>query len=212
MFLSAIKLTEHKFLFEMPLPFTNPINGEKLLQVPLFGTMMMLGFIVGFLLVRRLCRKDNLNVELVANVLILSLVSGVIGSRLFYVIQHKMPLSEYHKLSEGGLVWYGGLFAAIVTSTIYVCLKGAPLLKIFDACAPGTAIGLAFGRIGCFFNGCCWGKMITPTPDGPWYGVVYSKGSPPHTFYFQKYAAKYGKVVERVGEDGRVFFEKVFTK
>jgi hypothetical protein len=44
-------------------------------------------------------------------------------------------------------------------------------------------LGLAFGRIGCFLNGCCWGNPICPGPDGPWYGVVYPPKAPAGDFF-----------------------------
>lgn len=90
------------------------------------------------------------------------------GARLFFIIQffedYKNNLFSIFKIYEGGLVYYGGLFAGIVTLFVYVRKHHLPFLKIIDILMPSAALGLGFGRIGCFLNGCCFGKVALHIP------------------------------------------------
>ena len=187
--LAAIKMPNLRFLVEIPLPFTNPLNGRQVLQVPAYGTMMMLGFLAAMLLVRRLTRRDNVNLETVHNVWFISLISGVLGARTFFMIQNGVPASHFFKIWEGGLVWYGGLFGALGMALVYIVTAKAPLAKIVDVSAPATMLGLAFGRVGCLLNGCCYGRVIVASPDGPWYGLVYPLDTPLGRQMFAKYGS-----------------------
>ena len=60
---------------------------------------------------------------------------------------------------QGGLVFYGGVVLAIITIIIYLKMQRLAILKVGDLLMPGILLGLAFGRIGCFLNGCCYGKV-----------------------------------------------------
>ncbi len=68
-----------------------------------------------------------------------------------------VPLVETVKVWNGGLVFYGGLILASLACIVYIRARGYPLMLVADAVAPVLALGLVFGRIGCTFNGCCWG-------------------------------------------------------
>ncbi len=64
-------------------------------------------------------------------------------------------------LWKGGLVFLGGFFLAIASIAIYCKQKKIPVLKVFDILAFSVAIALSFARIGCFLNGCCYGKVCS---------------------------------------------------
>lgn len=76
---------------------------------------------------------------------------------------------------QGGLVWYGGLILGFICSFIFVLWRRLPIGKMMDIGAPAIMLGLAFGRIGCFLNGCCWGKY-THSPLFSW--CRFPEGSP----------------------------------
>ncbi len=69
-----------------------------------------------------------------------------------------VPLAEAFRIWNGGMVFYGGLALAALSSVVYIRLRGYRLWLFADAVAPVLALGLAFGRVGCFLNGCCWGR------------------------------------------------------
>jgi phosphatidylglycerol:prolipoprotein diacylglycerol transferase len=70
---------------------------------------------------------------------------------------------------RGGLVFYGGFLFAFATCFVYLKRRHLPFLKTCDLLAPGLALGEVFGRIGCFFAGCCYGNAAKL----PW-SVVFS--------------------------------------
>jgi len=108
---------------------------------------------------------------------------GVIGARAFHVFENHgdyfggaRGLLGALAVWNGGLVFYGGMLGAMAYSAYYALRREdgpRTLLKIFDLGAPCMMFGLAFGRIGCFLNGCCYGA---PT-SLPW-GVQFPQGSP----------------------------------
>jgi phosphatidylglycerol:prolipoprotein diacylglycerol transferase len=77
------------------------------------------------------------------------------------------------KFYNGGLAYYGGLVGGTALAVRVLHKDGLPLVRVADATAPGVALGLFSGRIGCFLAGCCFGL---PT-DGP-LGVVFPPWSP----------------------------------
>jgi phosphatidylglycerol:prolipoprotein diacylglycerol transferase len=108
---------------------------------------------------------------------------GVVGARAFHVFENldRYPLSMRGVASalavwNGGLVFYGGMMGAMAYSAYFALRKKdgpRTLVRVFDLGAPCMMFGLAFGRIGCFLNGCCFGA---PT-SLPW-GIQFPYGSP----------------------------------
>jgi phosphatidylglycerol---prolipoprotein diacylglyceryl transferase len=77
-------------------------------------------------------------------------------------------------LPDGGLVYYGGIPAGLLAA-IWICRKrNLNLLSLGDIVIPSLFLGMAFGRIGCFLNGCCYGDRC----DLPW-AVQFPMGSVP---------------------------------
>ena len=100
-------------------------------------------------------------------------LAAILGARVLFIIVAydrfmAHPL-EMLKLWKGGLVYYGGLFAAVLAGLAYLKRHGLPLGFWSDLFAPVAMLVLTVGRIGCFLNGCCYGKIA---PDLPW-GVTY---------------------------------------
>jgi phosphatidylglycerol:prolipoprotein diacylglycerol transferase len=149
----------HPELFEIPfIHFT----------VRSFGPMMVIGFLAGYYLIGKLGRNVVSNPQLITNLALYSLVAGVIGARAFYVIHHfdklENPLTSMFAIWQGGLEFYGGVIFAAPVIIFYSYYHKFPIRRCLDILAIALMLGLAFGRIGCFLNGCCFGK---PT-DLPW--------------------------------------------
>jgi phosphatidylglycerol:prolipoprotein diacylglycerol transferase len=85
---------------------------------------------------------------------------------------YKHNILDIFKIYEGGLVFYGGLLASIAAIIVYTRIRKLPVLKTIDIIAYAFALGIIFGRIGCFLNGCCWGDVCSP--DLPW-AVTFPK-------------------------------------
>ncbi len=106
------------------------------------------------------------NPDVLTYVCVLSLLGGVIGARLAYVIQdwnkfmaEPSPLAAMLDITSGGLIYYGGLGLAMISVIVYLAVKRLPIRRYLDILAPSIMLGLAFGRMGCLLNGCCYGGL-----------------------------------------------------
>jgi len=142
-----------------------------------YGLMLAIAFLVGTWLGLREARRHGLDEDRFLTVVLVTLVASVFGARLLYVLEH---LDDYRRhwssvlaLWQGGLTLYGGIVAGTVVGLWMSKRQQLPPWRVADALAPSIALGTAFGRVGCFLNGCCYGR---PT-HLPW-GVVY----PPDTY------------------------------
>lgn len=156
-----------------------PYNPDHMLQelfripgldLPIYGygLMMVVGFLAGAYLAKYLADRIGLDGEAFFNAALLGLFSGVVGARLSHVLEnlHEFFRPDYSllqtflaiiNLKSGGLTFYGGFLLAFPTLVIFARLKKIPLRTGMDIIAPCLMVGLAFGRVGCFLNGCCYG-------------------------------------------------------
>ncbi|WP_422926326.1 prolipoprotein diacylglyceryl transferase [Singulisphaera sp. PoT] len=114
---------------------------------------------------------------------------GLIGARLFFVFQHHetfASLGDILRFWRGGMVFYGCIIGGLIGSIIYWYRHPFPFRAMADAVAPSLAFGTAFGRLGCWFNGCCFGSICHmpwgvqfPTGTIPWIHQVYLRQIPP---------------------------------
>jgi len=149
----------HPELFEIP--FIH-------LTIRSFGMMMVIGFLLGFYLLGKLGRKISSNPQLITNLALYCLIAGVVGARVFYVVHHfdklERPLASMFAVWQGGLEFYGGVIFAIPVIVLYSRRHKLPIRQCLDIMAIVLMLGLSFGRLGCFLNGCCFGKQT----DLPW--------------------------------------------
>jgi len=133
-----------------------------------YGLMLVIGFMAAATVIRRLSRSFTPDPQLITNAALYSLIGGVVGARLFYVIHYfgefKGSWVKVFHIWEGGLELLGGVVLAIGIIFLYLLYHKLPMRRYLDVLAVGLLLALVFGRMGCFLNGCCWGK---PT-DLPW--------------------------------------------
>ncbi|MBN1436445.1 MAG: prolipoprotein diacylglyceryl transferase [Sedimentisphaerales bacterium] len=136
------------------IPFIN-------VSIKSYGFMMACGFLAALLLARWRSRKLGENPDHITNFSVLTLIAGVIGARLHYVLHrfdhYQEHPAEIFAISSGGLEFLGGFILAALVTGIYLRRKKLPTFKYLDILAPALMLGLAFGRIGCLLNGCCFG-------------------------------------------------------
>ena len=132
------------------------------LTVKSYGLMMVIGFLACVSLIRHLSRDFTSNPQHITNAALYSLVGGVVGARLFFVFHHfenfrSNPL-EIFFIWQGGLELVGGVAVFIMVILFYIWYHKQPMRRYLDVLAIGLMLALVFGRIGCFLNGCCYGK------------------------------------------------------
>src|SRR3989339_1057491 len=160
-----------------PLPIIS-MTFTKLTEIPIYGhfsikiwgLMVAIGMLVGLFIATKEAKRKKQNPDEIINLFTWIIISSVIGSRLLYVIlfwqNYSSNLLDIFKIWEGGLVFYGGIFAAILTIYIYSKIKNKNFWQIADIMAPGFAIGIFFGRIGCFLIGDHIGSPVHWFPFG----------------------------------------------
>ena len=157
----------HSELFQLG-PFT----------IHTFGLCMALGFLGGWYAAVRLCKQTQQDADRLAALLTWLMLSAIFGGRLAYVLEHwtaefaDQPLAVI-RVDQGGLMFYGGLIAAAITLFIYARVYRQPLFIITDLILAVVPLGHAFGRLGCFMHGCCYGKITASK-----IGVCFPKNSP----------------------------------
>ncbi len=147
------------------------------LHLPLYGVMMAMGFIACYVCAQWVCRWSGRRVGEVDTLIMLAAIGGILGARIVYVLQNwgvkfaGDPLRVF-AVWEGGLVFYGGFLLATGAILTYGLAKGERVLSLADFCVLFVPLGHAFGRLGCFFFGCCYGGST-----GSALGVCYPSGS-----------------------------------
>lgn len=127
-----------------------------------FGFMVSLGFLFGILLAQKISSKVKISPEKTLDISLLVIVSSIIGARVAYVVFYWNELQspfDALKIWNGGLVFYGGLLFGVISIMVGSRMLKINLLDMLDVAAPATMLGYAVGRIGCFLNGCCYGRV-----------------------------------------------------
>ncbi len=150
-----------------------------------YGVMVLLGSLTGLLMATHRARQMNLSPEVIYSLAFGMFICGILGARLFFVIEYwetrfqfgdwRTTLLEVVKFTEGGLVIYGAFLGATLAFFVFTFRHRFSPLAMADLIAPSLLAGLAFGRIGCLLNGCCYGGESTQ----PW-AVTFPHESMPY--------------------------------
>jgi phosphatidylglycerol:prolipoprotein diacylglycerol transferase len=150
-------------------------------NVPLFGfgTMLCVTLIVTTWMASRRARRAGIAPQHVQDLAIWIFVFGVLGARVVYMFQYGVPLSDFLKFWEGGLVFYGSAVGGVIgyAAAYWLVIRrhGLSTWKLADVIAPCVAVGLLLGRFGCLLNGCCFGNVCL----AEWRAVHYPLSAPP---------------------------------
>src|SRR5687767_3673178 len=179
-------------IFRIPLPqFLESFLSREYIPIYGYGLMIVLGFFAGSQLMKYLARRHGFDGEAFVNASLLALISGVIGARLSHVLENWSAftdpargfagnLKDMLNVSSGGLTFYGGFLFATPVLILYAIYKKVPILRGMDIVAPCLMLALAFGRMGCFLNGCCHGAQCTL----PW-AVTFPYNSNAYVDHFE---------------------------
>ncbi|MFQ5816904.1 MAG: prolipoprotein diacylglyceryl transferase [Terriglobia bacterium] len=135
-----------------------------------YGLMAAIGMLVGIAIAAHLAPRVGLERNQMWNLGVYIALGALFGGKLLlfaydwrFYSANPGQLFTLRSLQTGG-AYYGGIVFGILTAWLYARRYQLGFARVADIFAPGVAIGTAFGRIGCFSAGCCWGK---PT-ELPW--------------------------------------------
>lgn len=164
------------------LPAISDTNG---LPIRGYGVMLLVAVVTGVGMAVYRGRRMGVDPELILSLAFWLFVSGLVGARLFYLIEYwdrmiagkslTQALAAAISIQEGGLVVYGMLVVGGLALIAFIYRYHVPGLALADLIAPSVVLALGLGRIGCFLNGCCFGGPC----DLPW-AVTFPAGSGPH--------------------------------
>ncbi|MBN1355474.1 prolipoprotein diacylglyceryl transferase [bacterium] len=145
------------------------------LTIRSYGTMIVMGFLFALALARVRIRKCPVSFETILDLSFYLLLAGIVGGKLLFWIIFPGQLVyevrllfadpfEFLKSLGAGFVFFGAVIGGIGFLLLYSWKKQMAVLPVIDFLTPSLIVGHAFGRVGCFLAGCCYGK----TCDLPW--------------------------------------------
>ena len=140
-----------------------------------YGVMLFSAFVACVFVVRYVLKKRGIEPSSAYLIGAVVAVSSLIGARLFYLIG-QWDWSDAFNLNTSGMVFYGGLLVGLPVTYGVVKKMKLPAGAVADAIGLSLPLGLAIARVGCFLNGCCYGK-----PSGlPWAVTFPGTTTPVH--------------------------------
>ena len=141
-----------------------------------YGLFLAAGVLAGLLLNLWLAKKDHTDINLVLDLSVWLIVSGLLGARLYEVVlewsYYKTNLGQIISIWQGGLAIHGAIIGGTIALFVFSSLKKLSFWRLTAICLPGLALGQAIGRWGNYFNQELFGR---PT-NLPW-------GIPIHPLY-----------------------------
>ncbi|MBF6606728.1 MAG: prolipoprotein diacylglyceryl transferase [Chloroflexi bacterium] len=120
---------------------------------PALGT---LGAIVALITQAAILTHESVPVGPSLIVSLIALASGMIGAKVWYAVLHPGP---WRQAILGGWAVDGFLIVAPIVAVVTLLALYLPVGRFLDAATPGLFFGVAIGRVGCFFTGCCAGRV-----------------------------------------------------
>ena len=128
------------------------------LKIHWYGIMIAIGLYVGIQVALREATRRGINRDQLMNLALLAAVLGIIGGRLYYVVQNNPSFYWHHPAEiiavwQGGMAFFGAMFGGAVAVGISAWRWQMPFWSLLDIGAIGMTIGQAIGRIGNIING-----------------------------------------------------------
>ena len=125
-------------------------------EITFFGLVIALGMLLGMGFVILEAKRCGENKDDYLEMMIISLLLGVVGSRMLYVLcswnLYKGNIIEIFNVRNGGLTFYGGLFGGMLGAAIYCGARRKSFMQMADTASMGIVIAQIIGRWGDFFN------------------------------------------------------------
>lgn len=139
-----------------------------------YGVMIAVGILVGLYVAEQQAKKEGIPVNELDNTVYVALIVGWLSSKLTYILVNFKDFLQNPStfLASSGWVVYGGILGGILGGYLYCKYKHLDFMHMFNLMIPGVALAQAFGRIGCFFAGCCYGIQTHSH-----FGIVFPEGS-----------------------------------
>ena len=161
--------------------------------LPMYGIMAALGFLVGLGAACLRCKAFGLSKENCVYIMAFGGVGAAIGAKIVYILTVLPDFIKdlglittnfnlfFEKYIASGMVFYGGLIGAVAASVLFCKYMKIRLSDYLTVLVPSFALIHAFGRVGCFFAGCCYGIEM---PEGLGVTFTHSRFAPNNVSLF----------------------------
>lgn len=147
-----------------------PFIHLKNFSIPVYGICLVVGILGAMLISLALINKRGKDPWLFIAVAAISFALGFAGAKILYILI-TFPVSKFFKVLflmlfsgkteySGGFVFYGGLFGGLLGYVLGCKICSVKFNEYIEETAVFVPFTHAFGRIGCFFAGCCYGKEM----------------------------------------------------
>jgi len=127
-----------------------------------YGVLVAIGVFVSIFLFQKECIKEGYEEKLISEIVFGTILTGIFGARALHILvnihYYVLHPAEIIKIRNGGLAVEGAIIFSLIFIILYTKIKRISTVKVLDTIAIFVPIGQAIGRIGCFLNGCCYGK------------------------------------------------------
>ena len=125
-----------------------------------YGLMIGLGVMAALLLGDYRAKKFGLNGDHIYGMTFSAVILGFVAARILFIITEweNFLQNPMQYLAGAGFVVYGGIIGGALTIYGFCKIKKIDMLSYLDLMIPSVALAQAFGRVGCFLAGCCYGK------------------------------------------------------
>ncbi|MBX7245061.1 MAG: prolipoprotein diacylglyceryl transferase [Candidatus Sumerlaeaceae bacterium] len=135
--------------------------------IPSYGVLTAIGILAATLMAALLARRARVSLDFVPDFVFWVVLAGFVGARLTYLLLNPQefrsdPIGSL--FSGGGGVFLGGLAGGILAGWWISRRWKVSVWLAADLFAPAVALGHAFGRIGCYLSGCCYGCLAKGIP------------------------------------------------
>ena len=148
-----------------------------------YGLMMAIAFVAALFTAAYFAKVKGIERERIVDLATWIIIGAIVGARAWFVIENfqyfTSDLMGILRIWEGGMVFYGGFVGGALAGLYYVRKNKLSLSLMADIIAPGFALGISIGRIGCFLNGCCYGALSNTC------GISYPAKDFPPAYYQQ---------------------------
>jgi phosphatidylglycerol:prolipoprotein diacylglycerol transferase len=166
--------------------------------------MLFLSLVACVLLACRLARRQGIPREVIQDMAVWLVVGGVVGARTTFIIQYGVPLSDFYKVWDGGMVSFGsfagGVVGFLLAYRFLLRKHGLRFWQVGDLLMPCLALGFAVGRFGCLLNGCCYGGVACPDCPAIHFNLP---AAPRYTMTAKGYQTAAGFTLDERDPDGR---------
>lgn len=158
------------------------------LKFYMYGLMIAIGFILILTLMQRDAKRVGIDPNQISEMAFWVLFLGVVACRLLHIIMYPEGYSWNDPIGwiavwNGGLVFQGAIPAALIYIYFALRRRGLPFWEVADLTVPYVPLAQAFGRVGCLFNGCCFGQRADHLP----WAIQFPPDSPPYVAHVHEY-------------------------